>query len=47
MISNIVGYNGKILQGKLKLVGTPRKKLNTMRLEQLGWEVKTKLNREL
>ena len=43
MISDLVGFKGKILWDKLKPDGTPRKKLNTIRLKQLGWEAKTDL----
>ena len=43
MISDLIGFKGKILWDKQKPDGTPRKKLNTMRLEQLGWKAKTDL----
>ena len=36
-ISNIVGYKGKIIWDKSKPDGTPRKLLNTSKVNDLGW----------
>ena len=43
-ISNIVGFKGKINWDKTKPDGTPRKKLDTSRLQSLGWSAKTNLD---
>lgn len=37
LISNSVGYEGEIIWDKTKPDGTPRKKLETSRLNNLGW----------
>ena len=44
-ISKIVGYKGEILWDKDKPDGTPRKKLDTSRMRELGWEAKTSLDK--
>ena len=46
-ISKIIGYEGKILWDKEKPDGTPRKKLNTKRINMLGWYPKTSLDEGL
>ena len=43
-ISKLIGYEGEILWDKTKPDGTPRKKLNTTRLESLGWVPKISLD---
>ena len=43
LISKIVGFDGEIKWDKTKPDGTPRKKLDTSRLENLGWKSKTSL----
>ena len=43
LISDIVEYNGEIIWDSTKPDGTPRKKLNTSRLNKLGWVSKTSL----
>ena len=43
MIAKLVGYEGAILWNEKMPNGTPRKKLDTSVLSQLGWESKTKL----
>ena len=45
LISDIVEYNGEILWDSTKPDGTPRKKLDTSRLNKLGWFSKTSLNK--
>ena len=45
LISNYVGYKGKIIWDKSKPDGTPRKKLETSRLYNLGWLPKIDLER--
>ena len=45
LISNYVGYKGKIIWDKSKPDGTPRKKLETSRLYNLGWLPKIDLKR--
>ena len=42
-ISNLVGYEGKIIWDKEKPDGTPRKLLDTSRIRSLGWEPKVSL----
>ena len=42
-ISNLIGYNGKILWDKTKPDGTPRKKLDIKRIKSLGWNPKISL----
>ena len=43
LIAKIVGYKGKIIWDKTKPDGTPRKKLDTSRIHNLGWKPKTNL----
>ena len=43
-ISKIVGFQGDILWDDSKPDGTPRKKLNTTRMKNLGWESTTSLD---
>ena len=43
-IANIVNYNGEILWDNSKPDGTPRKKLDTTRVNRLGWKAKTNLD---
>lgn len=43
MISEIVGFNGKIEYDLSKPDGTPRKLMDVTRLNSLGWEYKTEL----
>ncbi len=43
MISELVGFEGKVIWDKSKPDGTPRKKLDISRLETLGWTAKTNL----
>ena len=45
LISNSVGYKGKIIWDESKPDGTPRKKLETSRLYNLGWLPKIDLKR--
>ena len=45
MISNLVGFEGKIIWDKSKPDGTPRKKLDATRMSKLGWNSKTSLNK--
>ena len=42
-VANIVGYNGKIVWDTTKPDGTPRKLMNVVRLEKLGWKAKVNL----
>ena len=44
-IAKLVGFKGEILWDKTKLDGTPRKKLNTFRMKELGWESTTSLEK--
>ena len=44
-ISNYVGYHGEILWDETKPDGTPRKLLNTEKLNKMGWEPEIDLNR--
>ena len=44
-ISNIVGFEGEILWDKSKPDGTPRKKLDTRRINHFGWKAKTDLDK--
>ena len=44
-ISKIIGFDGEILWDISKPDGTPRKKLNTKRLENLGWKAQTDLDK--
>ena len=41
LISKLVGFEGAILWNKKMPNGTPRKKLDTSRLDKLGWKSKT------
>ena len=43
-ISNIVGYKGEIIWDKQMPNGTPRKKLDTTKINKLGWEASTNLD---
>ena len=43
LISEVVGYQGKIVFDRSKPDGTPRKKLDSSRLTNLGWESRWKL----
>ncbi len=43
MISEIVGYKGKIAYDQSKPDGTPRKLLDVSRINKLGWKAKTEL----
>jgi len=40
MIKNVIGYEGEIFWNTEKPNGTPRKKLDTSKLENLGWKSK-------
>lgn len=44
LISDIVGYTGKIEYDTIKPDGTPRKLMDVTRLNSLGWKYKTELN---
>jgi len=44
LISKEIGYEGNILWDESKPDGTLRKKLDTTRLSNLGWEARTELN---
>ena len=43
-VSELTGFKGNIIWDKEKPDGTPRKKLETSKMERLGWEAKTDLN---
>lgn len=43
MIADVVGFGGTIVQDTSKPDGTPRKVLDTSRLEKLGWKAPTQL----
>ena len=43
IIAKTVDYNGEIIWDKSKPDGTPRKKLNTEKMEKLGWRASTDL----
>ena len=43
IISNAVGYQGKIIWDQSKPDGTPKKQLNIEKLKNLGWVPKIKL----
>ena len=43
-ISKIIGFNGEIIWDLSKPDGTPRKKLDTSILENMGWKARTNLN---
>ena len=42
-ISNVIGFEGDIVWDETMPDGTPRKKLNTNKINNLGWEAKTSL----
>ena len=46
-IASVCEFKGKILWDKEKPDGTPRKKLDTSKINNLGWEAKTKLDEGL
>ena len=46
-ISNIVGYNSKIVYDSSNPDGTPRKLMDVSRLPKLGWKHKTSLQEEI
>ena len=43
-ISDIIGYDGEILWDESKPDGTPRKKLDSSKINKLGWQATTNLN---
>ena len=43
LIKNIVGFDGKIIWDKSKPDGTPRKLLDSTRINRLGWQPKIDL----
>ncbi len=43
IISNIIGYKGKITYDSTKPNGTPRKLMDVTRMTKLGWKYKTEL----
>ncbi len=43
LVSNIIGYNGKIEYDTTKPDGTPRKLMDVSRINALGWKYKTEL----
>ena len=43
MVAEVVGYKGQIVWDKSKPDGTPRKLLDTTRLNQLGWQPRISL----
>lgn len=43
LISNVIGFKGKIVYDSTKPDGTPRKLLDVSRINQLGWKYKTSL----
>ena len=44
-IANILNYDGNIVWDKSKPDGTPRKKLNTKKINKLGWHAKISLDK--
>ena len=46
-IAKVCGYKGKIIWDTKKPDGTPRKKVDTTKLNKLGWEAKTNLDEGL
>jgi GDP-L-fucose synthase len=46
-IKNIVGFKGEIVFDKTKPDGTPRKLLDNMRINALGWQAQTLLDKGL
>lgn len=47
LIQNIVGYKGKLFFDTRKPDGTPRKVLNTEKINNMGWKAKTSLEQGL
>ena len=47
VISDIIGYNGDIKFDSLKPDGTPRKLLDSTRINNLGWHAQTQLKQGL
>jgi GDP-L-fucose synthase len=47
LISEIVGFEGKIIHDETKPDGTPRKLMDVSRINQLGWKYKTELREGL
>jgi GDP-L-fucose synthase len=43
LISEILGFKGKIINDKTKPDGTPRKLLDVSRINEFGWKYKTEL----
>lgn len=43
VVSDVVGYNGKIIHNKAKPDGTPRKLMDVSRINSLEWKYKTEL----
>ena len=43
LVADIVGFEGRIVRDETKPDGTPRKRLDSSRLEQLGWRANIKL----
>lgn len=43
LVSNLVGYEGKIFWDTLKPNGTPRRALDTSKMDSLGWRAQTSL----
>ncbi len=46
-IAKIIGYQGEIIWDESKPDGTPRKKLDTSKINNIGWEAKTNLDEGL
>jgi GDP-L-fucose synthase len=44
LVSEIVGFNGKIIYDSSRPDGTPRKLMDVSRINNLGWKYKTTLN---
>jgi len=47
LISEIVGFEGKIIHDETKPDGTPRKLMDVSRIDKLGWKYKTELREGL
>ena len=47
LISNIMGFKGKIIWDTSKPDGTPKKLLDVSRINKLGWKSKIKINEGL
>lgn len=43
IVSNLIGYNGKIIWDSTKPNGTPRRALDTSKMDSLGWKAQTSL----